>query len=71
VLLPLALLALTVLALTITHRAFGVIGWESWLSIGLCVLLAVLGWLERTRRLDSFRVPEEIWRVDRLPEAGS
>ena len=71
VLLPLVLLALTVLALTVTHRAFGVIGWESWVSIALCVLLAVLGWLERTRRLDSFRVPEEIWRVDRLPEAGS
>jgi hypothetical protein len=71
VLLPLVLLALTALALTVTHRAFGVIGWESWVSIALCVLLAVLGWLERTSRLESFRVPEEIWRVDRLPEAES
>jgi hypothetical protein len=48
-----------------------VIGWESWVSIALCVLLAVLGWLERSSRLESFRVPEEIWRVDRLPEAES
>jgi hypothetical protein len=46
-------------------------GWESWVSFGLCLLLAVLGWLERTNRLESFRVPEEIWRVDRLPEAES
>jgi hypothetical protein len=70
-LLPLVLLALTVLAVTLTGRAFGVNGWESWVSFGLCLLLAVLGWLERTNRLESFRVPEEIWRVDRLPEAES
>jgi hypothetical protein len=67
VLLPLALLALTVLTVVEAHNALDVLTWQSWLSLGLCVLLAVLGWLERTRGLESFRVPEEIWRVDRLP----
>ena len=67
VLLPLALLALTVIEVSLVRRAFGIISWEGWVSIGLCVLLAVLGWLERTSRLERFRVPDEIWRVDRLP----
>lgn len=66
VLLPLALLALTVLDVVEARRAFGTISWESWVSIGFCVLLSVLGRLERNGRLESFRVPEEIWRIDRL-----
>jgi hypothetical protein len=67
VLLPLALLAMTVLTVVEASRA-GYINWEAWLSMGLCVLLVVLGWLERNGGLDKLRIPEEIWRVDRLPE---
>ena len=67
VLLPLVLLALTVLTVVENHSDVGSISWEGWASLGLCLLLAVLGWLERTSRLESLRVPEEIWRVDRLP----
>ena len=66
VLLPLALLALTVLTVVEARRAFDVLTWQSWLALGLSVLLAALGWLERTDRLENLRVPEEIWRVDRL-----
>jgi hypothetical protein len=68
VLLPPALLVLTVLDVILARRAFASITWEGWLSIGLCVLLAVLGWLERTSGLEKLRIPEEIWRVDRLPD---
>jgi hypothetical protein len=40
--------------------------------IALCVVLAALGRLEESGGgLESFRVPEEIWRVDRLPEPES
>src|SRR5262249_33444316 len=67
VLLPLALLVLTVLDVILARRAFGSITWEGWLPIGLCMLLAVLGWLERTSGLERLRIPEEIWRIDRLP----
>lgn len=70
VLLPLALLAMTVLSVVEASRA-GYINWEAWLSIALCVLLAVLGWFERNSGLDKLRIPEEIWRVDRLPEPDS
>ena len=67
VLLPLALLVVTVLDVILGHHETGFISWEGWLSIVLCVLLAVFGWLERNGGLENFRVPEEIWRVDRLP----
>jgi hypothetical protein len=67
VLLPVVLLALTVLDVVLSRRAFGVISWVGWVSMSLCLLLAVLGWLERTGRLENIRVPEEVWRVDRLP----
>jgi len=33
--------------------------------------LALLGWKEQDGGLEGFRVPEEIWRVDRLPEPES
>ena len=66
VLLPLALLVLTVLDVILARRAFGAVSWEGWVSVGLCVLLAVVGWLERTTGLERLRVPDEIWRVDRL-----
>jgi hypothetical protein len=67
VLLPLALLAMTVLSVVEASRA-GYINWEAWVSIALCVVLAVLGWFERNGGLDKLRIPEGIWRVDRLPE---
>lgn len=67
VLLPLGLLALTVLTVVEAHSAFGRIGWEGWVGLGLSLLLVVIGWVERTSRLEKLRVPKEIWRVDRLP----
>jgi hypothetical protein len=66
-LLPLALLAVTALDLIVARRELGTITWEGWASVGLCVLLAVLGWIERSRGLKGFRIPDEIWRIDRLP----
>lgn len=65
VLVPLVLLVLAALEL-IRFRASVI--WTSVILVGLCLLLIVFGWLERTDRLESFRVPEEIWRIDRLPE---
>jgi len=56
-----------VLDVILIRRAFGTINWEGWVSVGLCVLLAALGWLERNGGLENFRLPEEIWRIDRLP----
>jgi len=66
VLLPLALLAITTLDLIVVRRAFGTISWEGWVSIGFCLLLAVLGWMERNHGLERLRLPE-VWRIDRLP----
>jgi len=40
---------------------------EGWLSVALCLFLLALGWIERTRGLKGFRVPAEIWQIDRLP----
>jgi hypothetical protein len=45
--------------------------WGAVILVGLCILLVAFGWIEEHRGLDSLRVPEEIWRVDRLPEAES
>jgi hypothetical protein len=63
--LPLVLLALTVLDL-VAIRGQG-ISWEGWASVVLCAALVALGWVERNGGLERLRVPEEIWRVDRLP----
>jgi hypothetical protein len=68
-LLPLATLAFVALQL-ILERDEGVT-WGGGIAVCLCLFLAALGWLESHRGLESFRVPEEIWRVDRLPEAES
>ena len=65
VLLPLTLLALTALQL-IRNRSEGMT-WGGGILAGLCLLLAVVGWLELDGRLESIRVPGEIWRIDRLP----
>jgi hypothetical protein len=67
-LLPCALLSLTALDLIVARRQG--VSWEGWASVGLCLFLAVLGWIERTGGLEKLRVPEEIWRVDRLPGEG-
>lgn len=45
--------------------------WGAIILVELCLLLAVFGWIEEDRGLEGLRVPEEIWRVDRLPEAES
>lgn len=66
VLLPVALLAVTTLDLIVV-RGFG-ISWGGLVSVFLCLVLALCGWVERYRGgLDRFRIPEEIWRIDRLP----
>lgn len=67
---PLALLVLPALEL-VRLRSTGII-WGGVILIALCVVLAALGRLEESGGgLESFRVPEEIWRVDRLPEPES
>ena len=69
-LVPLVLLTLPSLEL-IRVRDYPSVQWGSLIVVGLCVLLAVLGWFEENRGLEGFRVPDEIWRVDRLPGAES
>jgi hypothetical protein len=66
---PLVLLALASLEL-IRYRNAEVI-WSAVILVGLCLLLALCGWIEERRGLENVRVPDEIWRVDRLPEAES
>ncbi len=63
VVLPLFLLALAALDL-IDRRAVG-ITWGGGIVVGLCVLLAVLGNVERHGGLRNLRIPE-ILRVDRI-----
>lgn len=65
-LLPVALLAFTSFDLAETLRDRNFIGWEGLLELGLSVLLVVLGWLGQRGGLDNFRIPDEIWRVDRI-----
>ena len=65
--LPCALLALTALDLIVDQREVGTISWEGWASVVLCVVLLALGWIERNGGLERLRVPDEIWRIDRLP----
>ena len=65
VVLPLALLALTALEL-VRDRANGMT-WGGGILVALCLLLALLGWMEPRGQLESFRVPDELWRIDRLP----
>jgi hypothetical protein len=67
---PLVLLTLPALEL-IRFRDDPNIQWGAIILVGLCLLLAVFGWVEEGRGLEGLRVPEEIWRVDRLPEAES
>lgn len=66
---PIALLVLPALEL-IRLRMDGVI-WGGVILIVLCVLLAALGRIEERGGLERLRVPEAIWRIDRLPETES
>ena len=67
---PLVLLTLPALEL-IRFREDPNVQWGALILVGLCLLLALLGWIEEDRSLETVRVPEEIWRVDRLPGAES
>jgi hypothetical protein len=69
-LVPLVLLTLPALEL-IRLRNSPVVIWGAIILVGLCLLLAVFGWVEEDRNLETVRVPEEFWRVDRLPEPES
>jgi hypothetical protein len=68
-LVPLTLLTLA--ALELIRFRNGEVIWSALILVGLCLLLAVFGWIEEGGGLESVRVPDEIWRVDRLPEAES
>ncbi len=69
-LVPLVLLILASLEL-IRFRDSSDVIWGAIILVALCLVLIVLGWIEENRGLEGVRVPEEIWRVDRLPEAES
>ena len=69
-LVPLVLLTLPSLEL-IRFRGDSDTQWGAIILVGLCLLLALCGWIEENRGLEGIRVPEQIWRVDRLPEAES
>jgi len=67
----LGFLALPTLQLIRLRDELGLV-WGTWILVGLCLVLVVLGWIEEYGGgLGSFRMPEEIWRVDRLPGAES
>jgi hypothetical protein len=68
-LVPLVLLTLPSLEL-IRIRADPSVQWGAVILVGLCLLLALFGWVEENRSLETLRVPEGL-RVDRLPEAES
>ena len=40
--------------------------WGTGVVSALCLLLAAFGWAELRGGLGNFRIPEEIWRVDRI-----
>jgi hypothetical protein len=63
--LPVTLLALTALDLGEKQQAH-LTGWEGWLALALSILLVVLGWIGQRGGLDDVRIPDEIWRVDRI-----
>lgn len=68
-LVPLILLALA--SLELIRFRNGVVVWGAVILVGLCLLLALCGWIEEEGDgLERLRVPE-IWRVDRLPGTES
>ena len=68
-LVPIALLTLA--SLELIRFRNDEVDWGAVILVGLCLLLAVFGWIDERRGLDTFRIPEEIWRIDRLPEPES
>jgi hypothetical protein len=64
------LVLLTFPALELIRERGGAVIWGAVILVGLCLLLAVFGWIEEDRGLESFRAPDA-WRVDRLPEPES
>ena len=62
------LVLLTLPALELIRLRDSDVSWGAVILAGLCLVLAVFGWIEENRGLKSFHVPEEVWRVDRLPE---
>lgn len=68
-LVPLILPALA--SLELIRFRNGVVVWGAVILVGLCLLLALCGWIEEEGDgLERLRVPE-IWRVDRLPGTES
>jgi hypothetical protein len=68
-LVPLVLLSLA--ALELIHFRAAEVLWGAVILVGLCILLALCGWIEEHGGLEGLRVPDDIWRVDRLPEPES
>jgi hypothetical protein len=63
---------LTLASLELVRFRDGAVIWGAVILVGLCLLLALFGWIEQDRGgLEGLRVPDEIWRVDRLPEPES
>jgi hypothetical protein len=68
-LVPLVLLTLPALELIRDRNQQDVL-WGAVILVGLCLLLALFGWIEEDRSLETVRVPD-VLRVDRLPEPES
>jgi len=64
------LILLTLAALELIRFRNGPVIWGAVILVGLCLLLALFGWIEEDDGLEGFRVPEAL-RIDRLPETGS
>jgi hypothetical protein len=69
-LVPLVLLTLASLEL-IRFRDNTDVIWGAVILVALCLVLILSGWIEEHSSLEGLRVPDEIWRVDRLPEPES
>jgi hypothetical protein len=61
------LMLLTLAALELIRFRNGEVIWGAVILVGLCLVLALFGWIEE----NSIRVPDEVWRIDRLPEPES
>ena len=61
------LILLTLAALELIRFRNGNVIWGDVILVGLCLLLALFGWIEEDNALESIRVPETL-RVGRLPE---
>jgi len=64
------LVLLTLAALELIRFRNGPVIWGAVILVGLCLLLALFGWIEEGSGLEGVRVPETL-RVDRLAETES